>query len=107
MIFKSDDAGAWYLSSGQREAQRDNRATGRSWHINKASNKSTYRRWSRTSTTEEFHEANTPSICKEIEYQRIWREATDHGGMEGQPKGLLEALRERGLIDEVLLIRYT
>jgi hypothetical protein len=73
MIFKSDDAGPWYLSSEQREAQRDDRATGRITRVERSKNLLTkaYRSWSRTSSTEEFHETRSPSICKETQYRRI------------------------------------
>jgi predicted TPR repeat methyltransferase len=33
MIFKSDNAGPWYLSSEQKDAQCDDRATGRSRRV--------------------------------------------------------------------------
>ncbi|KAI2497782.1 hypothetical protein MHU86_16724 [Fragilaria crotonensis] len=110
MIFKSDDAGPWYLSSEQREAQRNDRATGRSRRVERSKKLLTkalteagvelpqQRNFTRREL-QEFAKRHNVDVFEEK--QQIIT------GWQGQPRGLLQVLWERGLIDEASLEKYT
>ena len=110
MIFGSDDAGPWYLSCEQREAQRNDRATGQSRRVERSKKLLTIALAAagvelpqqRNFTRRELQAfAKTHNVDVFEEKQQII------SGWQGQPKGLLQVLWERGLIDEASLEKYT
>jgi hypothetical protein len=110
MIFGSDDAGPWYLSCEQREAQCNDRATGQSRRVERSKKLLTIALaeagvelpQQRNFTRQELQAfAKTHNVDVFEEKQQII------SGWQGQPKGLLQVLWERGLIDKASLEKYT
>ena len=110
MVFKPHDTGPWHLSDEQREAQRHDRLTGQSRRIER----------SKKLLTKALSEAGV-ELPEKRGYTRkeLQTFALRHGidlfedkeriigGWQGQPKGLLQVLWERGLITEASMEKYT
>jgi hypothetical protein len=109
-IFNSDDCGPFYLSPEQREQQRRDRPTGKIKRVerskkmlmNALSNAGVSFQQQRSYTKKELQEfARIRGIDLFEEKEQIIV------GWQGQPKGLLQVLWERGLILEHSLEKYT
>ena len=110
MVFKPEDAGPWYLSNEQRIAQRNDRATGRSRRVGRSKKLLTKALLDagvdlpsqRNFTRKELQTfANRNGVDVFEDKREIIR------GWEGQPKGLLQVLWERGFVAETMLEKYT
>ena len=109
-VFKPDDSGPFYLTPEQRQIQRHNRSTGKIKRverskkllINALTDAGVTFQQQRSYTKKELQDfARIRGIDLYDEKEQILL------GWEGQPKGLLQALWERGMIDEQQLERYT
>jgi hypothetical protein len=110
MVFKPEDTGPWYLSNEQRVAQRKDKATGRSRRVERSKKQLTKALLDagvelppqRNFTRKELQAfANRNGIDVFEDKLQIIR------GWEGQPKGLLQVLWERGFVAEEMLEKYT
>ena len=109
-VFKPGDSGPFYLTPEQREIQRHNRPTGKIKRVER-SKKQLVNALTDAGVT--FHQQRSYTKKELQDFARI-RGIDLHEdkeqillGWEGQPKGLLQALWERGMIDEQQLERYT
>jgi hypothetical protein len=110
MVFKTTDGGPWYLLPEQRELQRHNRATGTSKMverskqllINALNDKGVTLQQQRGYTKKELQD-----FARHNGIDLYERKEKIAPGWEGQPKGLLQILWERGLIEHKLLDKYT
>ena len=110
LVFKPEDCGPWYLSPEAREHQRHDRPTGK-WKRQERSKKMLVDALAAAGVTIQQQRNHTK---KELQVF-----ATRNGvdlfedreqviaGWEGQPKGLMQVLWERGLIDTSSLEQYT
>jgi hypothetical protein len=105
MVFKPEDTGPWYLSNEQRVAQRKDKATGRSRRVERSKKQLTKTLLDagvelppqRNFTRKELQAfANRNGIDVFEDKLQIIR------GWEGQPKGLLQVLWERGFVAEAI-----
>ena len=110
MVFGVDDSGPWYLTPEQRAAQRHNRPTGKTKLVERSKKlllealreKGLMLQQQRGYTKKELQEF-VRNNCVEL----FDLKEQIAPGWEGQPKGLLQVLAERGLIDRELLEKYT
>jgi hypothetical protein len=110
MVFRADDAGPWYLTLEQRAIQRHNRPTGKTKRVEK-SKKLLLEALQEKGVTLQQQRGYTKKDLQDfarnngIELFDLKEQIAP--GWEGQPKGLLQVLAERGLIDRELLEKYT
>ena len=110
LIFKPEDSGPWYLSPKERQRQRHNRATGKRKVVERSKKMlaealtaaGVVLQQNRNHTKKELQEFARNKSVDLLED----REVVVHG-WEGQPKGLMQVLWERGLIDTSSLEQYT
>ena len=110
MVFRVEDSGPWYLTPEQREAQRHNRATGKTKLVERSKKlllealreKGLMLQQQRGYTKKELQE-----FARNNRVELFDLKEQIAPGWEGQPKGLLQVLAERGLIDRELLEKYT
>ncbi|KAI2511392.1 hypothetical protein MHU86_3003 [Fragilaria crotonensis] len=110
LVFKIGDSGPFYLSPEQRELQRHDRPTGRHKLVEKSKKLlvnslkeagvllQQQRSYSKKEL-QEYARSNNVDLFEQRE--------TVVPGWQGQPKGLLQVLWERGLIDDKSLEKYT
>jgi hypothetical protein len=110
MIFKPEDIGPWYLLPKERDWQRHNRATGK-WKLAEQSKKMLVHalaaagvslQQQRNRIKKELQEFATKNNVELFENKELVNQ-----GWEGQPKGLMQVLWERGMIDMSSLEQYT
>ena len=110
--FIADDDGPWYLSADQREMkQQHDQPTGKIRRLER-SKKELTAALNEAGVSFQQHRSYTKKELQEIARIRgvdlFQDKEIIKPGWQGQPKGLLQALREQGLIDEqVLLDKYT
>lgn len=100
MIFKPEDSGPWYLLPDERERQRHNRATGKRKVVERSKKMlvealaaaGVVLQQNRNHTKKELQEFARNKSVDLLED----REVVVHG-WEGQPKGLMQVLWERGV----------
>jgi hypothetical protein len=110
MVFNANDGGPWYLSPEQQELQRHDRATGTSKMVerskqlllNALKEKGVTLQQQRGYTKKELQ-----AIARQNDINLYERKEKIAPGWEGQPKGLLQVLWERGLIEKECLDKYT
>ena len=108
--FTAEDLGPWYLSPQQRDFQRHNRSTGRSKQVERTKKQlikalndaGVSLQQNRNHTKKELQDL---ARMHHVELSEL-KEVVSLG-WEGQPKGLLQILWERGLISEASLEKYT
>ena len=109
-VFKVEDVGPWYLSPEDRESHRKNKLTGRIKTVERSkklliaalggAGVTTQQNRSYTKKSfQDFARMHGIDLCEQKE-QIIT-------GWEGQVKGLVQVLRERGFISEASLDKYT
>ena len=92
MIFKSDDAGPWYLSFEQREAQRDDRATGRITRVERSKKlltKALTEAGVELPQQRNFTRRDLQAFAKRHNIDVFEEKQQIIVGWQGQPKGLL------------------
>jgi hypothetical protein len=110
MIFIADDSGPWYLTPEQQSSQRHDRSTGKTKLVERSkkqllealNERGVMLQRQRGYTKKElqdFARINQIELCD--------RKEIIVSGWEGKPKGLLQVLGERGLIERATLERYT
>ena len=110
MVFTASDAGPWYLSPEQQALQRYDRPTGKTKNVEK-SKKLLHEALLERGVTLQQNRGHTKKELQDIarnngiELYDLKEVITS--GWEGQPKGLLQVLGERGLIDREASARYT
>lgn len=110
MIFKPEDIGPWYLSPEERERQRHDRATGKRKLVERSKKMlidaltaaGVTLQQQRNHTKKELQEFATKNSVDLYEDKELINQ-----GWEGRPKGLMQVLWERGLIDTSSLEQYT
>ncbi len=110
LIFTVDDSGSWYLTPDQRAIQRHNRPTGKTKHVERSKklllealkDKGVTLQQQRGYAKKELQDfARNNCIGLYDQKEQI------SPGWEGQPKGLLQVLAERGLIERDSLEKCT
>jgi hypothetical protein len=110
LIFKTEDSGPWYLSPEEKERQRHNRPTGKRKRIERSKKMlvdalaaaGVVLQQQRNHTKKELIEfANNNGVDLYEDRELVIP------GWQGQPKGLMQVLWERGFIDVSALERYT
>jgi hypothetical protein len=110
LIFKTEDSGPWYLSPEEKERQRHNRPTGKRKRIERSKKMlvdalaaaGVVLQQQRNHTKKELIEfANNNGVDLYEDRELVIP------GWQGQPKGLMQVLWERGFIDVSSLERYT
>ena len=110
MVFRADDIGPWYLSPTQQALQRHDRPTGKTKSVEKSKKELLdalkergvvlqQQRGYTKKELQDFARHNGIDLCEIKEVIKP--------GWEGKPKGLLQVLGERGLIDRGMLDKYT
>ncbi|KAI2509512.1 hypothetical protein MHU86_4889 [Fragilaria crotonensis] len=110
LIFKDSDTGPWYLNDDQREIQRRDRPTGKIRTVERSKKqllealkeKGVALQQQRGFTKKELQVFATNNNIELSDRKEIVAP-----GWVGQPKGLLQVLSERGLIDRSSLEKYT
>jgi hypothetical protein len=110
LIFKPEDSGPWYLSPKERQRQRHNRATGKRKVVERSKKMlaealtaaGVILQQNRNHTKKELQEFARKKSVPLFEDRELVAQ-----GWEGQPKGLMQVLWERGLIDTSSLEQYT
>ncbi|KAI2509788.1 hypothetical protein MHU86_4641 [Fragilaria crotonensis] len=110
LIFKASDSGPWYLTPDQREAQRHDRLTGKVKVVERSkkvlldalNEKGVTLQQQRGYTKKELQD-----FARNNNIELSDRREQIASGWEGQPKGLLQVLGERGLIERDSLDKYT
>jgi hypothetical protein len=110
LIFKDNDSGPFYLSPEQRELQRHDRPTGKHKRVERSKKllieslkeAGVLLQQQRSYTKKELQEFARSNNVDLFEHRE-----TVVPGWRGQPKGLLQVLWERGLIEESSLEKYT
>jgi hypothetical protein len=110
LIFKETDSGPWYLPPEQKELQRHDRPTGRSKLVERSkkvllrclSDKGVTLQQQRGYTRKELQE-----FARNNGIELSERKDVITPGWQGKPKGLLQVLWERGLIESEALDKYT
>ena len=110
LIFKAEDNGPWYLSSQEQERQRHSRPTGKRKRIKRSKKMlvdalvaaGIILQQQRNHTKKELQDFARNNGVDLFEDKELVVP-----GWEGQPKGLMQVLWERGLIDTASLAQYT
>ena len=110
LIFKPEESGPWYLSPEERQRQRHNRATGKRKVVERSKKMlaealtaaGIILQQNRKHTKKELQEFARNKSVDLFEDRELVAQ-----GWEGQPKGLMQVLWERGLIDTSSLEQYT
>ncbi|KAI2488938.1 hypothetical protein MHU86_25992 [Fragilaria crotonensis] len=110
LVFQVDDVGPWYLSDHQQRIQRHDRPTGKTKVVERSKkvllealkDKGVTLQQQRGYTKKELQDfaRNNGIDVVDVKEQIA-------PGWEGKPKGLLQVLGERGLIDRASLEQYT
>ena len=110
LVFKADDVGPWYLSADQQRTQRHNRPTGKTKVVERSKKELLEALKEKGVTLQQQHGYTKKELqdfarnnC--IEVSDVKEQIAP--GWEGKPKGHMQVLGERGLIDRALLEKYT
>jgi hypothetical protein len=110
LIFKDEDSGPWYLSPEEKERQRHNRPTGKRKRI-KRSKKMLVDALAAAGVVLQQQRNHTKKELIEFAHNNGVDLFEDRElvipGWQGQPKGLMQVLWERGFIDKSSLDKYT
>jgi hypothetical protein len=110
LLFKVDNVGPCYLSADQQRTQRHNRPTGKT-KVVEWSKKELLKALKEKGVTLQQQQGYTEKELQDFEGNNCI-EVSDikeqiAPGWEGKPKGLMQVLGERGLIERALLEKYT
>ena len=110
LVFKPDDIGPWYISREQREAQRYDRPTGQSRRVERSKKlliKALSEAGVELPEQRSYTRKELQTFAKRHDVDIFEDKQQIIGGWIGQPKGLLQVLWERGLLNETMLDKYT
>lgn len=110
MVFRVDDAGPWYLTLEQQAIQRHNRPTGKTKRVEKSKKLLLEALQEKGVTLQQqrgYTKKDLQDFARNNDIELFDLKEQIAPGWEGQPKGLLQVLAERGLIDRELLEKYT
>ena len=110
MIFLANDSGPWYLTPDQRAFQQHDRPTGKTKLVERSKKQlletlkeqGVMLQQQRGYTKKELQD-----FARNNQIELYDRKEIIAPGWEGKPKGLLQVLGERGLIERAALERYT
>ena len=105
LVFKNDDSGPFYLSPEQRQLQRHDRPTGRHTLVEKSKKmlvNSLKEAGVLLQQQQSYSKKELQEYARSNNVDLFVQRETVVPGWQGQPKGLLQVLWERGLVDESL-----
>ena len=110
MVFTVDDTGPWYLTPDQQAIQRHSRPTGKFKRVERSKKLLLEALRDKGVTLQQqrgYTKVELQDIARNNGIDLYDQRETIIPGWEGQPKGLLQVLAERGLIDRASLEKYT
>ena len=109
LIYKESDAGPWYLNPNQREVQKHDRPTGKIKVVEKSKKQLLEALKDRGVSLQQrdFTKKELQVMATNNNIEIAARKETITQGWVGQPKGLLQVLGERGLVEKDSVEKYT
>jgi hypothetical protein len=110
MVFTAGDTGPWYLSPDQQALQRHDRPTGKSKLVERSKKQLLEALKERGVTLQQqrgYTKKELQDFARNNQIELYDCKELIKAGWEGKPKGLLQVLGERGLIERASLDKYT